>query len=259
MEETLSMMSLRKVFRFPFREADWLNRFLIGALLSLASYVVPIVPGIFVTGYVLRVMRQTIAGEEPTLPAWEDWDQLAKDGLSILAVSIVYFLPALVTIFGGMALYFAGNFFAPLAAATSDAPPETILGQMFLFTFGSMALLLVTNLVGLFFSLLGALALPPALGHFIAQGELRAAFRVRQWWAILKADKGGYFIVWVLMAGLLSFLYLAAIMAYFTCVLCCLLPFLMAPVSLYVALIGAALFGQTYREGAARVQALAEI
>ena len=105
--------------------------------------------------------------------------------------------------------------------------------------------------LGTLFSLLGAVVVPVALGHFVAQGKLRAAFRVRQWWHILKADKLGYFVTWIVMAGLIGMAYIGFMLAYSTLVLCCLLPFLMAPFGLYVTLVGSALFGQTYRESQA--------
>jgi len=116
---------------------------------------------------------------------------------------------------------------------------------------GSMAIMFVSMFVGSILTLLGAIALPVALSHTVAEDDLVAAFRVRQWWGILKADKLGYFISWVIIAGLMGILYLILMLAYSTLVLCCLLPILMAPVGLYIMLIGAALFGQTYRESRA--------
>jgi hypothetical protein len=77
------------------------------------------------------------------------------------------------------------------------------------------------------------------------------AFAVRQWWRILKADRLGYFIAWVIVAGLMGVLYLGVMLGYYTLVLCFLIPFVVAPVGLYVALVGAALFGGTYRENVA--------
>jgi hypothetical protein len=47
------------------------------------------------------------------------------------------------------------------------------------------------------------------------------------------------------LSYLISFLY-------FTIILCCFIPFLMAPLSFYFALMWACLFGMAYREGAAK-------
>jgi hypothetical protein len=248
MSEGLSTTSLKRLVRFPFQDNKWASRFLVGTLLTLANYILPIVPGIFVSGYILRVMRQTVAGEEPALPAWDDWGGMFKDGLGAMVLGLVYFFPALLVLIGGMVLYFVGTLYLPF---TASAQPDGALAQMTMLTLGSMAIMFLSMFLGTLFSLLGAVVVPVALGHFVAQGELRAAFRVRQWWPILKADKLGYFVTWVVMAGLMGMAYIGFMLAYSTLVLCCLLPILIAPFGLYIMLVGSALFGQTYHESQA--------
>lgn len=250
MSEALSTASLKRLVRFPFQDAKWASRFLIGTLLTLANYIIPIVPGIFVSGYVLRVMRQTVTGREPTLPTWDDWGGMFKDGLGAMVVGLVYFFPALLVLIGGTVLYFVGTLYVPFTASTSAQPDEALM-LLPMLTLGSMAIMFLSMFLGTLFSLLGAVAAPVALGHFVAQGKLKAAFRVRQWWRIMKADKLGYFVTWVVMVGLIGMVYIGFMLAYSTLVLCCLLPILMAPFGLYIMLVGSALFGQTYRESQA--------
>jgi len=250
MSETMSTLSLKRLFRFPFQAPNWQSRFLVGSALILANYVIPIVPGIFVAGYALRVMRQTLAGQEPELPAWDDWGELTKDGLRAVLVSLVYFLPGLLVFMGGTAIYFFGNLYLPLATSASGKPDEMLVALPAILL-GSMAILFISMLAGMLLSLLGAISMPAATAHFVAQEEVRAAFRVRQWWRILRTDKLGYFISWVIVAGLLAVLYSGAMLAYYTLILCCLIPILTAPITLYVLLVGAALFGETYRESSA--------
>jgi len=247
--ETMSTLSLKKLFRFPFQAPNWQSRFLVGSALILANYIIPLVPGIFVGGYILRVMRQTLAGQEPDLPAWDDWGELAKDGLSATVVGLVYFLPGILVVIAGMALTYSGNLSLPLAASSSG-DPEEMMAALPAIMLVTLAILFISMFVGISLFLLGAIAMPVATAHFVAQGDLMAAFRVRQWWRILRADKLGYFISWVVMAGLFGVLYSGAMVAYYTVILCCLIPILTAPISLYVSLVGAALFGQTYRESA---------
>jgi hypothetical protein len=146
-----------------------------------------------------------------------------------------------------MVLYFVGTLYLPITASTG-AQPDEALALMAMLTLGSMAIMFLSMFLGTLFSLLGAVVVPVALGHFVAQGELRAAFRVRQWWRILQADKLGYFVTWVVMAGLIGMVYIGFMLAYSTVVLCCFLPILIAPFGLYITLVGSALFGQTYRE-----------
>jgi len=246
----MSVLSLKKLFRFPFQAPNWQSRFLVGTALILANYVIPIVPAIFVAGYALKVMRQTLAGQDPELPAWDDWGELTKDGLRAMLAGLVYFLPALIVFAVGVAVYFFGNLYLPLAASSSGDPDQMLM-ELPAVVLGSMAILFVSVLIGMLLSLIGAIAMPMATAHFVAQDELRAAFRVRQWWRILWADKLGYFIGWVIVAGLFAVLYSGVMLAYYTIILCCLIPILTAPLSLYVLLVGAALFGETYRESAA--------
>lgn len=250
MSEGLSTALLKGLVKYPFQDDKWLSRFLVGTLLTLANYVIPILPGIFVSGYILRVMRQTVAGEEPTLPAWDDWGKMAKDGLGATVVGLVYFFPALLVMIGGMILYFVGTLYLPFRAGTSATPDETLM-LMPMLTLASMGIMFLSMFLGTLLSLLGAVAVPPAVGHFVAQGELRAAFRIRQWWRIVKADKLGYFVTWIVMVGLLGIVYIGMMLAYSTIVLCCFIPILMAPFGLYIMLVGSALFGQTYRQSQA--------
>ena len=68
MAETLTADSLKEIFRFPFRQDGWQQPFLIGSALMFSGFFIPIVPLVFVAGYVARVMAQAIAGEIPCLP-----------------------------------------------------------------------------------------------------------------------------------------------------------------------------------------------
>ena len=250
MSDAKTLTLLKTLFEFPFQGPKWQSRFVVGSVLILAGFLIPIVPGIFVYGYVLRVMRQALEGEDLTLPAWEDWGGLAMDGLRGMVVSLVYFLPGMAFSFGGMALYFASSFSFPLLMNSANGESEAALALPLLFLV-SMVVMFLSMAIGLVLSLLGALPLPVATAHFVLRDKVRAAFCVREWWPLLRANKLGYFIAWVIVTGLGGILYLALIMIYYTFVLCCFIPFLAAPFGFYVSLVGAALFGQTYRESVA--------
>jgi hypothetical protein len=250
MPEESPIAPLKRLLRFPFQEPHWQGQFVIGSALLLASSIIPILPAIFVSGYVLQVMRQALAGQAPSLPKWDEWGTLARDGLSLFAINLVYFLPALIVWIAGMVLYFAGTFYLPFAV-TSGADESEMFASFMALTFGSMAVMFLTMALGTLLFVLGAIALPMATAHFAAEGRLRAAFRARQWWPILKTDKLGYFSAWVVVTGLIGILYMGSLVLYSTMILCFLIPLVMAPLGFYLSLVGAALFGETYRESAA--------
>ncbi len=230
--------ALKSVLRFPFRGTDWQGRFLIGSALLLAGYFVPIIPAIFVFGYVLDVMRRTILGEEPSLLPWQDWGRLFRDGLRAFAVSLVYLLPGNLIYLGGLGLYFVGNV-ALIPAMEQEAWG---VGLFFvLFTVFMIALFLGSLLI-----LLGLIPLPVATAHFVAEDRLASAFHIRRWWSVLKDRRWEYLIAWLIVAGLALVLYFILCLLYYTICLCWLAPIVMVPAAFYHMLVSAALFGQAY-------------
>jgi hypothetical protein len=252
MQEERTADSLKAILRFPFQGPEWQNRLLIGVALNLASFVIPILPSFFVNGYLLRVMRVAIEGDEPGLPAWEDWGGLFRDGLRATLVGIAYLLPATVVMFGGMLIYIL----MPLGLIGGSGPVtdgDTIDLLFPLGFFLSMGSMFIAMAVGMLLYTAGIIPLPTALAHFAAEDDISAAFRVRSWWPILTADKLGYFVDWVVVAGLAAIGYMASMAIYSTGILCWATPFLMVPLMLYAMLIAAVLFGQRYSSSKAAV------
>jgi hypothetical protein len=235
--------------KFPFNDPDWQNKFLIGSLLTLAGYIIPIIPLIFVYGYAFQIMQRIIVEKgSPYLPDWDDWGRLFSDGLKLTGVSLIYSLPIMVLFCGGLGVHFASiiGMVAIPQEASADSPavilPFVGMGVFFI-TFGlSMVLALIWGAI-----------LPAAIGHMIATNDFAAAFRVREWWAIFKANLGGYLIAYALLLGAWVVLSFAMQILYVTLILCCLVPFIMVGVSMYLIMIGSALFGQAYRAGAEMV------
>ena len=256
MSQELSLSSVKEVFRFPFRDQNWRNAFLIGSLLAFAglglSFAPPLnlVPFLFVMGYAYRVQRRAAGSGELVLPAWDDWGGLAVDGLKGWLVSLVYTLPGLVCAFGGMILYYGMTFLIWIPMVFMEDSGGAAL-VMLLLLFGSMALMFLAMFLSWGLMMLGMIPLPMATAHFLARDELSAAFRLREIWSLIKANKLGYFVAFVIVYGLFMMLYIAFILLYSSMVLCALLPFLAAPAYFYLSLVNAAVFGLTYRESAA--------
>ena len=256
MTDTIGTRSLKALFKFPFQGSNWKNNFIIGTALTFVNFMLPIVPMLFVSGYTLRVMRQAIEGREPALPAWDDWGKLATDGLQAMAINLVYLLPAGLVFIGGWGLYMITSFAMPiLMSAGGRGQASSTFGLAMLAFFGSFAIMIVSMFVGSLLLVAGAIPLPVATGHFVAQDKVGAAFRVREWWPLLRVNKMGYFVGWVVIMGLAAILYYALTLAYTTVILCFVIPLLMAPAGFYLSLISAALFGQTYRESTILLEA----
>jgi len=250
MSTEMKMDSLKNLLRFPFRDPDWQSRFVIGIGLSLAGAFIPILPTLFVYGYVLQVMRQAIEGERVHLPEWDNWGDLGLDGLRATVVSLVYYLPGFVIMFGGMAIYMVVPFAFPLLFGFGGEDQTLSLAFPFLLLAG-MAIMFLAMFVGMVVTYVGMGLLPAALGHTVVHREVSAGFRLRQIWALIRVNMVGYFAAWVIVAGLGAMLYMVVMMAYMAVFLVFLFPLVMIlimPVSFYVQLVMAALFGQTYRE-----------
>ncbi|MBE7474783.1 MAG: hypothetical protein DPW09_28830 [Anaerolineae bacterium] len=246
---------LQVLAKFPFTDPRWKTKFLIGGLLHLAGYIIPFIPIMFVYGYCAQMMRQIIVEKrDPFMPEWDNWEKFLQDGLKITGVTLIYSLPGLIFFCGGYGLFAATIIGAGAASEnlSRDSAPLTALVPLLGMAswLGGFGLGMVLMLVGLAF-------LPVAVGHVIATDQFSAAFRVREWWSIFRANLSGYVITYVLMFGFWMALSFAIQILYFTVIFCCLLPFVMAPVMMYTMIIASVLFAQAYQVGAQKLALLA--
>ena len=85
------MNDLGRAFTFPFRDPDWVKKFLLGALITLLCIVVV---GIFIlVGYFVQVTQRVIRRDEKLLPDWEDIGVMLVVGFKYCVVYIIYSLP----------------------------------------------------------------------------------------------------------------------------------------------------------------------
>jgi len=154
---------LFEALAFPRAGDDWLETLLVGGVLSLLGVLV--VPAIVVNGYLVRVLRAGVEGDE-TLPRFTDWVDLFVDGLLVLLVELVY---VGVTTFVLAGLVFVGVALGWVTAAVGVRGPVRTLGAIY----GSALLL-----VGLFGFLLAAYLLPAALANFARTDDVVAAFHL---------------------------------------------------------------------------------
>jgi hypothetical protein len=248
--ESDTHVSIKQILRFPFQGEEWQSRFLIGVGVILAGFVIPLLPTVLIAGYVLRVTRQAVRGESPHLPAWDDWGALALDGLKASLIHLAYLGPGVLVWGGGMTLYFLTSFSFPLLTSLMERT-ESLFILFPVIMLLNIAVMFLSMTLGGLLLILGAVPVPVAKAHFAAQDDLAAAFRMREWWPRLRDHKLDYLVAWVVVVGLFTLWYIGGLLLSYTIVLCWVMPLLGAPFGIYIALVSAALFGQTYRQSGA--------
>ncbi|MGB9955719.1 DUF4013 domain-containing protein [Haloferax prahovense] len=161
---------------------DWVKTVLIGGVLGLLSFL--IVPTFLVIGYLLRVVRATMKGDEMP-PEFDDWGDMAIDGVKGFAIAFVYALvPAIIAgVFG-----FAGIVGA--AAGGSDAAGAV----------GGIVAL-VGLLLAFVLGLLAAYLIPAALSNYAETDRMGAAFDFGTLRPILTSGK--YATAWLMAFAVL--------------------------------------------------------
>jgi len=154
---------------------DWVKTVLIGGFLTLFGVLV--VPAVLVAGYLVRVLRATMHGDE-TPPQFNDWGALAGDGARAFAIGVVYGLaPAvLVALTAAIAAVVAGP----------GGRSGLLVG---LVTFGGGLLALVVSLAAVY-------VLPAALANYAEHDSLRAGFAVNDLRPVLTS--GTYATAWAM-------------------------------------------------------------
>jgi hypothetical protein len=152
---------LTAALEFPFESDDWLQTVLIGGVLSLLSFL--ILPGILVNGYLLRVVRAGVQGDE-TPPKFGDWTDLLVDGILVWVVQFVY---AAVPTF---LLFVVGGSFAVATDVSSLTGAEPIAAPEGAFVGILVGLLLLILLLAAVY------LLPAAIANYARTGGFTAAF-----------------------------------------------------------------------------------
>lgn len=144
------------VITYPMNSDDWIKTILIGGALTLASIL--IVPAFLVYGYVLRVLRAGMAGEEEP-PVFDDWGTLLKEGVVGFVVVIIYQLIPLIVM-----TVTVGGSVAAMASGTEAGAGVGIVGLV-----GGLAL---STLLALLFGYVGLIG----LANYAHLGTFGAAF-----------------------------------------------------------------------------------
>lgn len=158
---------------------NWVKTVLVGGILTLLGFLV--VPAVLVLGYLVRVVRATMRGDE-TVPAFDDWGELGADGLKAAVITLVYGLVP--TVVAGLLV--GGSVATITAGGNANSGGLAALGGVALFV-GVLAMFVL--------GLLAMYVVPAAIANFAETGELGAGFRFGELRPALTSGK--YFTAWV--------------------------------------------------------------
>lgn len=238
----LSGLNLNHLLIFPVQDQEARKHFLIGCLVYLAGFIIPILPWILATGYIAILIRQVLNGEKPHLVPWENWEAMLKDGARLFGVRLIYASPLLILFFLFILASFALPLFAGLVQSDSN-PNFGMVPLLFPLVLGGASLLIMP------LSLAIGLIVPAAEIHVIAQDSFQAGFQVKEWWPIFKKNWGGFVIALAILYGISMVMSIAMQIMIFTIVLLCLFPLFLPVISMYSAVVQYAAFTQAYKDG----------
>jgi len=251
MKSTVTLEGVKKAIIFPFSGDKWGTKLLIGSAITLALYIpiLGIAATLALAGYFAQIMRRVILQEEdPELPEWKDWGLFFRDGVKITGATLIYLLPGSLCMFAGYMLFMILDFVIAFSSANMH-PGSTTLPTALIGNIVGMFIGLGMVWLGLLVTLVGSVFLPPALGNLIAKDKFSAAFRIQEWWPVLKANLGGYLLAIALVLGIYSLMILTATSLYFTIILCFLLPFVLCVGIFVLGAMASSVFAVSHRDG----------
>ena len=175
MQQNFTMNDLQTLLYFPFKDSNSRSRLLIASAVGLAGFIIPIVPWLFILGYAGAIMKQIIVDkQEPSMPDWKNWNEYISLGVKLFGVNIIYAIPAFIPmLFGYGAMMLPAFMDAFSRNPHTYSNPDQFLGITMLFSFGGFALFGI----GMLFSIIIWIFLPPALAHVVAKDSFAAGFQ----------------------------------------------------------------------------------
>lgn len=171
---------LTEALEYPRSSDDWLKTVFFGGVFVFFGWL--IVPAVLVAGYLVRVLRGSMAGDE-TPPEFTDWSDLFSDGLRAAAIVIGYsLLPAVVVTVAAI-----------IGGAIASAGTDAAVGL------GTIVLLL-GSLLGALLGLAAAYLIPAGVANYAETDRLAAGFS----WSDLRPVlfSGTYATAWLVGAAI---------------------------------------------------------
>ena len=232
-------IDLNQTFSFPFKDAESRKHFLIGCLVSITAFIIPILPLFVLYGYAIRIVKQIMNNESPRMVPWDDWGGMFKDGARMFGIRIIYSIPILILFIP----LFISLIAMPIFISTARSSQlDTFFPIFMLIIFGTMCVLIPVSLPL-------AVIIPGAEMYVVDKDEFAAGFRIREWWAIFRANLSGFiaaFAIYNLSAMILG---IVVQIIWATLIFTCLLLFLLPATTMYILLIMYTTTAQAYKAG----------
>jgi len=243
MTPTLTGGDIRQAFELPFDDPDWRRKWLTGSAVLLLGTIVPVLPSLLFQGYLVRVIRSRLRGNEAALPEWSNWGEAFFDGLRVWLVGVLYRLPAYLAFVIGLGSMAGIPFVIETWAERGPSTEPFWVILPFLewggFALGMLAAALLAAAAGF--------VLPAAITHAIAREDLGAAFRPLEWWPVLRSRAASYLLIAVIMTACSLVVRLLAQMLSVSVILCCLVPLIVSPLRVYFGVVSSLLYARAYR------------
>jgi hypothetical protein len=134
----------------------------------------------------------------------------------------------------------------PLSARLFETGNSEASGTMYVIL---MMVFTVSIVLVMPLSLAIGLLAPAAEIHMIAKDDFSAGLHFREWWLIFKQNWGGFVVALTILYGISMVMSFIMQILMFTFVLICLLPFLIAAISMYSAVIQYVACAKAYKDG----------
>ena len=207
---------------------DWVRTTLIGGVLLFFSFL--LVPLVFVYGYAMRVLRNTMRDDD-AVPVFDDWGEMGRDGLKAAVIAFVYgVIPGLVF----AAVAFVGGGLGSLANSNAGAAAGFLV-------------VLAGGLAAFVFGLVAAYIVPAALLNYAEKGSMSAGFAFGDLRSVV--TNRTYFSGWLYAFAIVFGLGVVAFVVNLVPILGALVTFVAGPfVYFYASVAVAYIFGRTWAE-----------
>ncbi len=94
-------MDVNKAIRYVTEDKQWITKLIIAILMSVLGFL--IIPALILQGYLVKIIRHVMGGSWSSLPEWEDWGGLLRDGFFVAVAQFLYTLPFIILVIIGLA------------------------------------------------------------------------------------------------------------------------------------------------------------